>query len=56
MEKKSLYLEVAGKDTRRGLHKSTDRLENRWRDWFAQQNISKFVAELGCSVVADLKT
>jgi len=36
MEKKSLYLEVAREDTRRGLHRATDQLESRWRDWSVQ--------------------
>jgi hypothetical protein len=37
VEETSLYLEVAGEDTRRDLHKVVGRLESLWRAWSAQQ-------------------
>jgi hypothetical protein len=35
MEKCDLYLEGVEEDTRRGLHRATDKLEMQWRDWSA---------------------
>jgi hypothetical protein len=32
VEKKNLYLEVAGEDMRRGLYRAAGRLESQWRD------------------------
>jgi hypothetical protein len=43
VEKRSLYLEVVGEDTRRGLHRAADRLESQWRDWSVQQTLSNLL-------------
>ena len=43
VEKESQYLEVAGKDIRKGLHRATGWLERRWRDWTRQQTPAKLL-------------
>ena len=43
VEKESQYLEVVGKDMRKGLHRATGRLERRWRGWTRQQTSAKLL-------------